>query len=67
MLILSGVTGATIKIDHHGDSEGNFSVLSLQRDNFTEGNFSCDFHMVPVAFFIQGDAFPVSELSSFTL
>lgn len=30
ILFISGVTGATIKIDSNGDSEGNFSVLALK-------------------------------------
>lgn len=64
---IAGVTGATIKIDHSGDSEGNFSVLALKPQMFRENTFTCDYHMVPVAVFIQGDDFPVSELSSFKL
>lgn len=64
-----GITGATIKIDLHGDSEGNFSVLSLKPStvNIAPGNFTCDLHLVPVAFFQQGinNTFPVSESSIF--
>lgn len=64
-----GITGATIKIDLHGDSEGNFSVLSLKPStvNIAPGNFTCDLHLVPVAFFQQGinNTFPVSESSNF--
>lgn len=57
----SGVTGSTIKIDSSGDSEGNFSVLALKPYKMTRDNFSCDLHMVPVAYFQQGRKFPVSE------
>lgn len=66
-----GITGATIKVDEHGDSEGNFTVLALKRytgngtlDIIKERvNFSCDYQMVPVGHFQQGlnDDFPVSE------
>uniref|UniRef100_A0A182YQ82 Guanylate cyclase n=1 Tax=Anopheles stephensi TaxID=30069 RepID=A0A182YQ82_ANOST len=45
------VAGATIKIDDYGDSEGNFSVLALKRENYSEANFSCEFQMRPVAHF----------------
>lgn len=57
-----GITGATIKIDANGDSEGNFSVLALKPSR-TE-NSPCNFQMVPVAYFQQGDN-PVSELTFF--
>lgn len=65
--ICLGITGATIKIDGNGDSEGNFSVLSLKPSTVNIGNFSCNLHLVPVAFFQQGinNAFPVSESSIF--
>lgn len=59
--VVLGVTGSTIKIDGNGDSEGNFSVLALKPYKMTRDNFSCDLHMVPVAYFQQGDDFPVSE------
>lgn len=55
------MTGSTIKIDKFGDSEGNFSVLALKPYKMTRDNFSCDLHMVPVAYFQQGENFPVSE------
>lgn len=55
------MTGSTIKIDSSGDSEGNFSVLALKPYKMTRDNFSCDLHMVPVAYFQQGENFPVSE------
>ncbi|KAF4520110.1 hypothetical protein B566_EDAN010266 [Ephemera danica] len=49
------ITGATIKLDKHGNSEGNFSVLALKPYNLTEHvNFSCSYHMLPVAQFQQG-------------
>ena len=64
-ILILGITGATIKIDQFGDSEGNFSVLSLKSQPLAESAFECDYHMVPVATFVQGDDFPVSELSSF--
>lgn len=57
------VTGATIKIDSHGDSEGNFSVLALKPYSLTvKENFTCKYHMIQVAHFQQGDDFPVREL-----
>lgn len=45
------IAGAMIRIDEFGDSEGNFSVLAFKREPYTEGNFSCDFQMMPVAHF----------------
>ncbi|XP_058464642.1 receptor-type guanylate cyclase Gyc76C-like isoform X1 [Malaya genurostris] len=45
------IAGAMIRIDEFGDSEGNFSVLALKMDPYTEGNFSCDYQMKPVAHF----------------
>ncbi|XP_055371824.1 receptor-type guanylate cyclase Gyc76C-like [Condylostylus longicornis] len=57
------VTGATIKIDKNGDSEGNFSVVALKpyRHNIRE-NITCELHMVPVAYFQQGANFPEYKL-----
>ncbi|RZC33646.1 guanylate cyclase 32E [Asbolus verrucosus] len=56
------ITGATMKLDQNGDSEGNFSVLAFQRvsgDQHVHGNFSCPYQMRPVGqFFQQSDAFP---------
>ncbi|XP_051156964.1 receptor-type guanylate cyclase Gyc76C-like [Leptopilina boulardi] len=49
------VSGATIKLDKHGDSEGNFSVLALKKDPFQVFNFSCDYQMKPVGQFHQGE------------
>lgn len=62
--LCSGVTGSTIKIDSNGDSEGNFSVVALKPYKMTvRENFSCHVNMVPVAYFQQGENFPVSESS----
>lgn len=49
------VSGATIKLDKFGDSEGNFSVLALKKDYFRMDNFSCDYQMKPVGQFQQGE------------
>jgi len=49
----SGITGATIRLDQNGDSEGNFSVLAFKPYNFSINNFTCDYHMVPVGQFQQ--------------
>ncbi|XP_059483407.1 receptor-type guanylate cyclase Gyc76C-like isoform X2 [Neocloeon triangulifer] len=49
------ITGSLIKWDEAGNSEGNFSVIGLQNYNLTEHtNFSCPFHMLPVAKFEHG-------------
>lgn len=42
-------------VDMNGDSEGNFSVLALQRKEFRTKNFSCTHQMVPVGYFLQGE------------
>lgn len=55
------MSGATIKLDKFGDSEGNFSVLALTKDPFQRDNFSCDYQMSPVGQFLQGETL-VSEL-----
>ncbi|XP_029172413.1 receptor-type guanylate cyclase Gyc76C-like [Nylanderia fulva] len=47
------VSGATIKLDKYGDSEGNFSVLALKKNPFDRHNFSCDYQMLPVGQFLQ--------------
>ncbi|KAJ8681432.1 hypothetical protein QAD02_017219, partial [Eretmocerus hayati] len=49
------VSGATIKLDQRGDSEGNFSVLALRKDLLHFNNFSCDYQMKPVGQFHQGE------------
>ncbi|XP_011308844.1 guanylate cyclase 32E isoform X2 [Fopius arisanus] len=49
------VSGQTIKLDKAGDSEGNFSVLALKKDHFTQVNLSCEFQMKPVGQFQQGE------------
>ncbi|XP_077302686.1 receptor-type guanylate cyclase Gyc76C-like isoform X2 [Arctopsyche grandis] len=62
------ITGATIKVDEHGDSEGNFTVLALKPytpSHRERVNFSCDYQMVPVGHFQQGlnDDFPAYKLN----
>ncbi|XP_034948736.1 receptor-type guanylate cyclase Gyc76C-like isoform X2 [Chelonus insularis] len=49
------VSGQTIKLDQHGDSEGNFSVLALKKEFFQFNNFSCDYQMKPVGQFQRGE------------
>ncbi|XP_020709582.2 receptor-type guanylate cyclase Gyc76C-like isoform X2 [Athalia rosae] len=49
------VSGATIKLDENGDSEGNFSVLALQKLPMQRDNFTCDYQMIPVGQFQQGE------------
>nr|XP_018907598.1 PREDICTED: receptor-type guanylate cyclase Gyc76C-like isoform X1 [Bemisia tabaci] len=49
------ITGATIRLDKNGDSEGNFSVLALKPHRFSEKNFSCGHFMVPVGQFYSGN------------
>jgi len=55
------VSGAKINLDKFGDSEGNFSVLALKKESFHTDNFSCDYQMLPVGQFQQGETL-VSEL-----
>ncbi|XP_058808902.1 receptor-type guanylate cyclase Gyc76C-like isoform X2 [Phymastichus coffea] len=49
------ISGATIKLDKNGDSEGNFSVLALKKEPLQNQNFSCNFQMKPVGQFQQGE------------
>lgn len=57
------ITGATIKIDRNGDSEGNFSVLAYKPFKYSfRDNLTCNYHMVPVAYFQQGEDFPEYKL-----
>lgn len=49
------ISGATIKLDKNGDSEGNFSVLALKKEPLQNQNWSCNFQMKPVGQFQQGD------------
>ncbi|EFA10586.2 receptor-type guanylate cyclase Gyc76C isoform X1 [Tribolium castaneum] len=62
MKTYKSITGATMKLDKNGDSEGNFSVLAFQPvsgDQHVHGNFSCPFQMRPVGqFFQQSGDFP---------
>lgn len=51
------VTGTEMHVDMYGDSEGNFSVLALQKMELRVNNFSCTYQMVPVGIFHQqGDS-----------
>ncbi|BFF97986.1 receptor-type guanylate cyclase Gyc76C-like [Drosophila madeirensis] len=57
------VTGSTIKIDRYGDSEGNFSVLAYKPHKWNNSNgVICHYHMVPVAYFHQGEELPEYKL-----
>ncbi|XP_011170940.1 receptor-type guanylate cyclase Gyc76C [Solenopsis invicta] len=56
------ISGATIKLDKSGDSEGNFSVLALKKEPFQVHNFSCDYQMLPVGQFQQGDTLVYKSL-----
>ncbi|XP_050310178.1 receptor-type guanylate cyclase Gyc76C-like [Anthonomus grandis grandis] len=54
------VTGAVIKLDKNGDSEGNFSVLAYKESEQVsfpgpKYNFSCPFLIGPVGQFYQSD------------
>jgi len=61
LLSFLGVSGATIKLDKYGDSEGNFSVLALKKEPLYRDNFTCEYQMAPVGQFQQGEIL-VSEL-----
>ncbi|XP_018335565.1 receptor-type guanylate cyclase Gyc76C [Agrilus planipennis] len=60
------ITGATMRLDKNGDSEGNFSVLALKKvpdsQSHVRSNFTCHFQMVPVGQFQQGD-FPKYKIN----
>lgn len=64
------ITGATIKFDRNGDSEGNFSVLALKQSDISEKMtsdptfFHCSYYMVPVGQFQQGENSPEYKLIS---
>lgn len=49
----AGITGANIRVDKNGDSEGNFSVLAFKESNIIakDASFSCASHMIQVATF----------------
>lgn len=53
------ITGSSIKMDHNGDSEGNFSVAALKPYRYVYStkmyNFTCDYFIRPVAGFQQGE------------
>ncbi|XP_065215796.1 receptor-type guanylate cyclase Gyc76C-like isoform X2 [Planococcus citri] len=50
----NSITGSGMKIDSKGDSEGNFTVLSLKREvhNNSKTNFSCEYIMRPIGGFV---------------
>lgn len=56
----SGVTGASIRIDDNGDSEGNYTVLAVKFSNVSraininkmgDSRFYCHYEMMPVGRF----------------
>ncbi|KAL1132356.1 hypothetical protein AAG570_010312 [Ranatra chinensis] len=52
------VAGVNIKLDHNGDSEGNFSVLALKEVppwSKNSSNFTCKYKLVPVGKFYLAD------------
>lgn len=53
------ITGASIKMDNNGDSEGNFSVAALKPFPYVYNaklhNFTCNYLMRPVSGFQQGE------------
>ncbi|KAF5306158.1 hypothetical protein FQR65_LT07434 [Abscondita terminalis] len=55
----TSITGATMRLDENGDSEGNFSVLALKPNDMPDikvaKNFTCLYQMVPVGQFQQGE------------
>ncbi|XP_060527636.1 receptor-type guanylate cyclase Gyc76C-like isoform X2 [Cylas formicarius] len=59
------ITGAVMKLDKNGDSEGNFSVLAFRpvsQEIYLGGNnFSCDFRLGPVGQFFQSDESPYPQ------
>ncbi|XP_044753115.1 receptor-type guanylate cyclase Gyc76C-like isoform X2 [Coccinella septempunctata] len=61
------VTGAMMKLDENGDSEGNFSVLALRptpNSRHVYGHFQCPYQMRPVGqFFQQFDDFPEYKIN----
>lgn len=58
---LAGVTGASIRIDDNGDSEGNYTVLAVKFNNISRAinvnkmgdkdKFHCHYEMMPVGRF----------------
>ncbi|KAL1497774.1 hypothetical protein ABEB36_008675 [Hypothenemus hampei] len=63
------ITGAVIKLDKNGDSEGNFSVLAYKETDLLYlgggNNFSCSFYMAPVGQFYQSEesAYPQYKIN----
>ncbi|XP_072387454.1 receptor-type guanylate cyclase Gyc76C-like isoform X1 [Diabrotica undecimpunctata] len=49
------ITGALMKLDKNGDSEGNYSVIAFSepQNKIVRYNFSCDYQMRPVGQFYQ--------------
>lgn len=76
---IPGVTGSTIKIDSHGDSEGNYSVLAAtkltpeNRDKYqlkgdTSVNFSCEYVLRPIStFHLSAGSGPVSHFHGYDI
>ncbi|CAH1099339.1 unnamed protein product [Psylliodes chrysocephalus] len=66
------ITGAMMKLDKNGDSEGNYSVIaySVPKDKNVRDNFTCDYQMRPVGQFYQSsepnNTIPRYELNSNT-
>ncbi|XP_019756594.2 receptor-type guanylate cyclase Gyc76C isoform X1 [Dendroctonus ponderosae] len=66
------ITGAVIKLDKNGDSEGNFSVLAYRETEQLylggSNNFSCSFYMAPVGQFYQNEksAYPQYKINPST-
>ncbi|CAG9761048.1 unnamed protein product [Ceutorhynchus assimilis] len=61
------ITGAVIKLDKNGDSEGNFSVLAYKETEEIHlyNNFTCTFHLAPVGQFYQSEesAYPQYKIN----
>lgn len=72
---LAGVTGASIRIDDNGDSEGNYTVLAVKFNNISRAinvnkmgdkdKFHCHYEMMPVGRFdYTNNTTPVSNIFS---
>ncbi|CAG9815672.1 unnamed protein product [Phaedon cochleariae] len=64
------ISGAMMKLDQNGDSEGNFSVIAYTEpeNKNVRSNFTCDYQMRSVGQFYQTDSnsFPQYDLNSNT-
>ncbi|XP_045475600.1 receptor-type guanylate cyclase Gyc76C-like isoform X2 [Harmonia axyridis] len=64
------VTGAMMKLDEKGDSEGNFTVLALRptpNSTHVYKNFECPYQIRPVGqFYQQSDDFPKYNINNNT-